>query len=332
MKKCWMIFMCFPVLNLWIMNYYHRFSNLYKAVIMIRATSSNISTKKRKMKNPIRPLDWPRGIIRLWVQFWLEMDLHARIIPAAFLFQISADILSIPGRVGSSACTSDCSRVVWGRLWAASCRSLNSKACVGAHNSICDDSLQQSGVLCQITSTILDLAVQHPQRGDSEPDQICWQGSLQLMGLQVCAQASVTGLGINYSYRSWWWWVLRWGERSQTLLEGGWPRHACAVARRSAGCVITRQSRLTSQVNTAWLVWRKNKLPAWAGCSHPCGKVWWRSAGTPLTSSGVGAWRTGRPRRKNAPSDSRRSPRRSSAGLCCNCRRHTDGLMVMLKY
>lgn len=157
----------------------------------------------------------------------------------------------------NSGCTSDCTRVVWGRLWAASCRSLNFKVSVGAHNSICDDSLQQSGVRCQITSTILDLAVQHPQRGDSEPDQICWQGSLQLMGLQVCAQASVTGLGIVYSYRSWWWWVLRWGERSQTLLAGGWPRHACAVARRSAGCVIACQSRLTSQVNTTWMVWRK---------------------------------------------------------------------------
>lgn len=248
--------------------------------------------------------------------------------------QISSQSWAVLAFSEISACTSDCTRVVWGRFWAASCRSLNSKACAGAHNSICDDSLQQSGVRCQITSTILDLAVQHPQRGDSEPDQICWQGSLQLMEVQVCAQASVTGLGIDYSYRSWWWWVLRWGERSQTLLVGGCPRHACAVARRSAGCVITRQSRLTSQVNTAWLVWRrkKKKLPAWAGCSRPRGKVWWRSAGTRLTSSGVGAWRNGRPQRKNAPSDSRRSPRRPSVGLCCNCRRHTDGLTVMLKY
>lgn len=155
--------------------------------------------------------------------------------------QISSQSWAVLPFGESSGCTSDCTRVVWGCLWAASCRSLNFQASVGAHNSICDDSLQQ-----EFAASLLPLFWIWPQRGDSEPDQICWQGSLQLMRLQDCAQASVTGLGIVYSYRSWWWWVLRWGGRSQTLLAVGSPRHAGAVARRSASCVITRQPRLTS--------------------------------------------------------------------------------------
>lgn len=169
---------------------------------------------------------------------------------------------------------------------------------------------------------------------------ICWQTSSApikwrlrtesaLPVLRVSAQMSETGLWILHSYRSWWWWALRWGERSPTLLAGGSPRHACAVARRSGGCITTCQSWL-SHADMAWLICEK-ELPAWAGCSRPGGTVWWRSARRRLTSFGVGAWRIGKPRRKNAPSDSCRSRRPSSVGLCCTCRKHTGGLMVMLK-
>lgn len=151
---------------------------------------------------------------------------------------------------------------------------------------------------------------------------------LRLPVLCVGAQVGETGLWILHSYRSGWWLALRWGERSLTLLAGGSPRHACAAAHRSGGCITTRQSWLMSHAGTTC----EEGLPAWAGCSRPGGTVWWRSAGTRLTSFGDGAWRIGRPRRKNGPFDSCRSQRPSSAGLCCTCRKHTGGLMVMLKY
>lgn len=52
--------------------------------------------KKRKSKT-LKGLQ--TDLVASSVKFWLEMDLQARIIAAAFLFQISADILSSLGRV-----------------------------------------------------------------------------------------------------------------------------------------------------------------------------------------------------------------------------------------
>lgn len=98
-------------------------------------------------------------------------------------------------------------------------------------------------------------SVQQPQLGGSEPNLICWQGSLELIWLRVYAEPSETGLRNIDPYRSWWWWVPRWGERSQTLLAGVSPPHACAAAHRSAVCITTRQSWLTSQADIAWLTW-----------------------------------------------------------------------------
>lgn len=151
---------------------------------------------------------------------------------------------------------------------------------------------------------------------------------------QVSAQRSETSLRVLYPYRSWWWWALRWGERSPTLLAGGSTRHACAAAaahRSSGGEGGGHNGSVLVEATCLADLWG-GFLPAWAGCSRPGGTVWWRSAGTRLTSSGVGAWRIGRPRRKNAPSGSCRSRRPSSAGLYCTCREHTGGLTPLLKY
>lgn len=106
------------------------------------------------------------------------------------------------------------------------------------------------------------------------------------------------------------------------------------LRRRSQICRLHHNTSVLADVTSRHSLadLRAGGLPALAGCSRPCGKVWWRSAGTLWTSFGVGAWRNGRPRRKNAPSDSRRSRRLSSVGLYCNCRKHTDGLLVMLEY
>lgn len=68
--------------------------------------------------------------------------------------------------------------------------------------------------------------------------------------------------------------------------------------------------------NGAW--WFLHLL-AWAWCSRLPGKAWWRSAKTLLTSSGVYVWQNGKPRRKNVPSGSFHSRKRSSVGLCSNC-------------
>lgn len=175
-------------------------------------------------------------------------------------------------------------------------------------------------------------SVQRPQFSDSEPNLICQQGSLELIWLRVYAEPSETGLRKHRFVPL----LVMMGPAVRRAFPdapgGGFA--SSRLRRRSQICRLHHNTSVLADVTSRHSLadLGGGGLPALAGCSHPCGKVWWRSAGTLWTSFGVCVWRNGRPRRKNVPSDSRRSRRLSSVGLYCNYRKHTDGLLVMLKY
>lgn len=144
-------------------------SSLPQSVIIIPTASLKHVDWKQNIK---LPPDWPgeSPLTNLTASSGCECNidskwiLHARTVPASFLFQISADIRSVLFSLASGrlklhvwlhAC---CVRTFVSCILAQPHFFFKKKQlCIWAPDSVCDDADALSGVGCQISSSALDL-------------------------------------------------------------------------------------------------------------------------------------------------------------------------------